>query len=182
MIHLRDIRPTDKEMIRNWRNLPGIARYMYTDHQITPEEHERWFLRIMDDPSCRYWIIVCDDVDVGLANIYDLDQRNRRCYWAFYIADPSTRGKGVGSFVEYSVLRYVFDELGLNKLCCEVLAFNEAVSNMHKSFGFEQEGFYREHIVKGEQPHDVVALAMLHSEWEVVKPGIEERLRKKGVL
>ena len=182
MIHLRDVQPEDKDKIREWRNLPEVARYMYTDHCITPEEHERWFQRIINDASCRYWIIVCDGIDVGLANIYNLDRRNQRCYWAFYVAAPNVRGKGVGSFVEYSVLHYVFDELGLNKLCCEVLDFNETVVNMHKSFGFQQEGLYREHIIKGGRPFDVVALAMLRKEWESQKPEIEERLRKKGVL
>ena len=107
---------------------------------------------------------------------------NQRCYWAFYVADPSARGKGVGSFVEYWILQHVFDELGLNKLCCEVLASNEAVTNMHKSFGFQQEGLYREHIIKGGQALDVVALAMLRQEWELVKPRVCERLREKGLI
>jgi UDP-4-amino-4,6-dideoxy-N-acetyl-beta-L-altrosamine N-acetyltransferase len=182
MVYLRDIQPEDKERILEWRNLPEVAQYMYTDHDITPEEHERWFQRILNDPSCRYWIIGCDGVDVGLANVYHLDRQNQRCYWAFYLADPIVRGKGVGSFVEYFVLHYVFDELGLNKLCCEVLAFNEAVTNMHKGFGFQQEGFYREHIIKQGQPYDVVALAMLRKEWESRKPEIVERLRQKGLL
>ncbi len=155
---------------------------MYTDHFITREEHEGWFGRILGDPSCRYWIIVCDEIDVGVVSLYDLDSRNQRCYWAFYVADPSARGKGVGSFVEYWILQHVFDELGLNKLCCEVLASNEAVTNMHKSFGFQQEGLYREHIIKGGQALDVVALAMLRQEWELVKPRVCERLREKGLI
>lgn len=182
MNSLRDVRPEDKQMLLEWRNLPEVAKYMYTDHIITQEEHDRWFETAMKDPSRRYWIIVCDGKDVGLVNIYGIDHQNRRCTWAFYIASPDVRGKGVGSFVEYSILRYVFDELKLNKLCCEVLAFNEAVVNMHKGFGFKQEGLYREHIIKGGQPHDVVALAMLHSEWKELKPDIENRLRQKGIL
>lgn len=182
MIALRDVRHGDREMIRNWRNSPDVAKHMYSDHHITPEEHGRWFVRIMNDATCRYWVIICDGVDVGLADIYDLDERNRRGYWAFYVANPSVRGKGVGSFVEYSVMRYAFDELGLNKLYCEVLAFNTQVVNMHKSFGFQQEGILREHIFKGGQPFDIVVLAILHKEWEVRRPQIEERLRTRGLL
>jgi len=168
-------------MVLRWRNLPEVAKYMYTDHVITPEEHEKWFQRILKDPTCRYWIIVCDGRDVGLANIYNLDRQNRRCYWAFYIVSPNVRGKGVGSFVECTILHHVFDELQLNKLCCEVLAFNETVTNMHKGFGFKQEGLFREHIVKGEQSMDIVCLAMVRQEWESVKPEIESRLRQKGI-
>lgn len=107
MIALRDVQPDDIERIRQWRNLPHVAQYMYTDHLITPEEHEKWFRRILQDPSCRYWIIVCDGQDVGVANIYNLEQSNQRCYWAFYVASPDVRGKGVGSF------RFGFKEEGL---------------------------------------------------------------------
>ena len=182
MIRLRELQPADKEKLRTWRNRPEVAMHMYADHCISAVEHEQWFRRIAADPARRYWIIVHDASDVGLVNIYDLDWQNQRAYWAFYIAEPGTRGKGVGSFVEYSILHYAFDDQGLNKLCCEVLASNEAVVNMHKSFGFRQEGLYREHIIKGGQPFDVVTLAMLRGEWEVRKLETETRLRKKGLL
>jgi UDP-4-amino-4,6-dideoxy-N-acetyl-beta-L-altrosamine N-acetyltransferase len=182
MIQMRDVRPEDKKRIRQWRNLPEVAKYMYTDHHITSSEHEKWFQRILDEPTCRYWIIVCDGKDVGLANISKLDRRNKRCDWAFYVADPSTRGRGVGSYVEYFVLCHVFNEIGLNKLCCEVLEFNELVTNLHMSFGFRQEGLLREHVFKGGLPHNVVALSMLRSEWKALQPRIEERLRAKGLL
>lgn len=182
MISLRDVQPEDKDMIRNWRNLPEVRKYMYTDHEISPEEHERWFQGIAGDPTRKYWIIVLDDEDVGLVNLYDIDPRNKRCYWAFYVASPSTRGRGVGSFVEYSTLHYVFDELRFNKLCCEVLTSNQPVIDMHRSFGFVQEGFYRRHICKGGRFVDVVALAMLTEEWAANRQGIEVRLRSKGLI
>lgn len=182
MVTLRDVLRTDKEMILKWRNLPEVARYMYSDHFVTEEEHSGWFERILNDNSKRYWIIVSDDKDVGLANVYGLDQQNQLCYWAFYLASPSVRGKGVGSFAEYFILCYVFDELHLRKLCCEVVEFNEAVTEMHKSFGFKQEGLFREHIKKGDQFINVVRLAILKREWEMVKPEIVGRLSKKGLL
>ena len=182
MIALRDIQEKDKEMIRQWRNLPEVGKYMYTDQYITPKQHTIWFQKMMASSRSRYWIIVCDGEDVGLANIYDLDEINRRCYWAFYIASPNVRGKGVGSFVEYSVMHYVFDELKLNKLCCEVFDFNEAVVNMHKRFGFQQEGLYREHIFKQGKYYNVVALAILRDEWMTRKPKLIERLQHKGLL
>lgn len=182
MTSLRDTRPDDMDKIREWRNLPKVADYMYTDHVITPEEHAVWFSRILKDPSYKYWIIVCDGEDVGLANLYAIDQLNRRCYWAFYVVSPNVRGKGVGSFVEYSVLNYVFDELKLEKLCCEVLAFNAGVVEMHRRFGFAQEGLFRKHIFKRGEFQDVVCLAILKEEWETLRPQQEQKLRTKGIL
>ncbi len=180
VISLRDIAPADKEMIRVWRNLPEIRKYMYTDHIITCEEHDAWFERIAVDPTCRYWIIACDKEDVGVANLYAIDNRNQRCYWAFYVVSPNVRGKGVGTFAEYLVLRYVFEELNLNKVCCEVLDFNRGVVRMHKSFGFVQEGVLRKHIAKNGAMHDVVCLAMLKEEWEALKPVLADKLQGYG--
>ena len=53
---------------------------------------------------------------------------------------------------------------------------------MHKSFGFQEEGLYRQHRLKNCQFVDVVALAMLRSEWDEKKPYIEKKLKTKGIL
>lgn len=170
-------------MIREWRNLPKVSDYMYTDHAIGPEEHAAWFARILQDPSCKYWIIVCDGEDVGLVNLYNINHTHRRCYLGFYVASPNVRGKGVWSCAEYQVLKYVFDELKLQKLCCEVLSFNRAVIEIHRRFfGFVEEGVFRKHIMKKGAWQDVVHLAILKDEWDALRPKIEQRLRNKGIL
>ena len=92
------------------------------------------------------------------------------------------RGKGIGSFAEFSVLRIVFDELQLQKLCGEVLASNLAVLNMHKKFGFVQEGLFRKHVLKGGDFADVVCISILREEWDAKKAEIELKLRVKGVI
>lgn len=177
-IGVRNVRPEDKEKIRGWRNRPSVAQSMYTDHLIAPAEHERWFKRILDDAAVQYWIITYNGEDVGLVNLYDINKRHQRCYWAFYVAQESFKGKGVGAFVEYFILEYVFRNLGLNKLCCEVLSSNLSVVQMHKSFGFKEEGCFRQHVVKGGKPTDIHCLAILREEWKLSRPSTEERLRK----
>tara|TARA_B100001113_G_scaffold313595_1_gene278723 strand:+ start:753 stop:1301 length:549 start_codon:yes stop_codon:yes gene_type:complete len=182
MVELRQIRTVDKERIRKWRNNPDISKYLYSDHYITADEHDKWFNRIINDKTSKYWIIVCDDEDVGLVHLYNIDERNLRCHWAFYISSINARGKGVGSFVEYSVLHYVFDELNLNKLCCEVLEFNEPVVKMHKKFGFKEEGLFYNHIIKNNKSQNVYCLAILRDEWNEMKPKIVERLKKANII
>jgi len=53
---------------------------------------------------------------------------------------------------------------------------------VHKSLGFREEGLYRQHRKKNGQFEDVVALAILKSEWDEKKPQIEKKLRSKGVI
>lgn len=179
---LRDIRPEDKALVLRWRNLPDVARYMYTDHLITAEEHERWFQAILNDHKARYWIITYDRKDVGLANLCGIDIQNRKAQWAFYLGEQTIRGKGVGGAVEYLILRYVFDELQLNRLGCEVLATNSAVIEMHKSFGFIEEAHFRQYVIKNGKAMDVVLLGLLREDWIQQKAEIETRLRRRGMI
>ena len=72
----------------------------------------------------------------------------------------------------------MFDELKLNKLKCEVFVFNEQVIKMHEKFGFRREAYFREHCLKNGTYIDVVGLAMLRSEWEVVKESNFKRIYK----
>jgi UDP-4-amino-4,6-dideoxy-N-acetyl-beta-L-altrosamine N-acetyltransferase len=172
-VKLRDLRAGDKDTILAWRNSPEVARYMYTQHRISQEEHDRWFAGIAGDPTRRYWIVVADGIDVGLVSLNDIDYDHRRCSWAFYLAHPSVRGKGVGSAVEETVLAYVFDTLEMNKLCCEVLDENARVVQLHERFGFVREGLLREHVILSDGPADVVVLGLLRREWRERGPATQ---------
>lgn len=164
-VALRRLRLDDITRVREWRNLPDVARYMYTDHRISEAEHARWFGDALDRPDRRYWVIELDGNPVGLANLVEISDRHRRASWAFYLADPAVRGRGVGSFTERFMLRYVFEELGLHKLCCEVLGSNDAVVAMHQKFGFVIDGTLRQHIWKEDHFEDVVALSITADEY-----------------
>jgi UDP-4-amino-4,6-dideoxy-N-acetyl-beta-L-altrosamine N-acetyltransferase len=179
-VALRPLRPEDRDRLLAWRNSPEVAAFMYTDHQITPAEHARWFAGIEGDERRAYWIIEMDAAPVGLANLYDIDRNNGRCAWAYYLADPAVRGRGVGGRVEYEVIEKVFGEFELTKLCCEVLASNAAVVRMHQKFGFKEEARLRRHVLKDGQPQDVIGLGLLAEEWSEARPRMRQTLEAAG--
>jgi len=179
-VKMRPPGPEDSARLLAWRNLPEIRRWMYTDHLISQAEHDRWFAAALADPARRYWIIELDGVPVGLANLADMSPAHRRTAWAYYLADPSVRGRGIGAYVEYFVIEHVFAELGLNKLCCEVLIENEAVWKMHEAFGFQREALFRQHIWKDGTASDVVGLGLLADDWAAIRPASRERLAARG--
>jgi UDP-4-amino-4,6-dideoxy-N-acetyl-beta-L-altrosamine N-acetyltransferase len=179
-VTLRDVTEGDRERLLAWRNSPDVAAYMYSDHVISREEHDRWFDGLAGDPGRRYWVIETNGRPVGLANLADISRAHGRCAWAYYLADPSVRGLGVGSYVEYWMLEYVFGDLGLRKLWCEVLASNEAVWKLHMRYGFRQEALFRAHVVKAGRTQDVVGLGILAEEWRERRGEMAERLLAKG--
>ena len=179
-VTLRDLTQADRECLYQWRNSPQVAAYMYSDHPISPDEHALWFDALAGDSRRRYWIIEADGLAVGLANLADIDRGHQRCAWAYYLADPSVRGLGVGSFVEFWVIDHVFNTLGLNKLWCEVLASNEAVWTLHLTYGFQREALYRQHVIKDGHFRDVIGLGLLASDWPSLRPAMKARLEAKG--
>ena len=157
------------EIVRKWRNTPEISKHMYTDHYITKKEHKNWFNKMRNDPTKKYWIINLNNKNVGLVSLFDIDRHNKRCYWAYYLADPSSRGIGLGRLIELNVYTYVFEKLGLNKLCCEVLAQNQLVVKIHQKYGSKIEGIFRMHIYKNKIFNDIVCMGILKEEWEDIR-------------
>lgn len=164
-IKLRDIKADDLEMIRCWRNSKEVSQYMYTEDFITPEQQNKWFERISKESNSHYWIIEYDAKPLGLVSITEISKVFDSCFWAFYLGESSVRGAGIGSKIEYNILKYVFEVLGLNKLRCEVLTTNPSVIAMHEKFGFRREAYYRDHVRKEDEHFDVVGLAILRREW-----------------
>jgi UDP-4-amino-4,6-dideoxy-N-acetyl-beta-L-altrosamine N-acetyltransferase len=182
MIEMRNLCLGDSETVRRWRNKPEVARYMYNQHEIGVEEHERWFRHMLTDSSVRYWMIVCDGEDVGVANLVNIDQEARSCSWAFYLGSDTVRGRGLGRVVEWFVLNYVFEQMKFAELHCEVLTTNQPVINLHKTFGFRLNPEKTKHVSTEGKTYDIVALLMARADWEQNHASNEERLRNKGLL
>jgi UDP-4-amino-4,6-dideoxy-N-acetyl-beta-L-altrosamine N-acetyltransferase len=177
-VSFRAVGDSDRDRLLAWRNSPEVAAYMYSDHVITAEEHGRWFDGLGGDASRAYWIIEMDDAPVGLVNLYDIAPTE--CAWAYYLADPTTRGHGVGAYVELRMLDHVFGDLGLGKLWCEVLEENEAVWKLHQSFGFEVVERLVGRALKGGVARDALRLMLTAERWEGARAGCAERLASRG--
>jgi UDP-4-amino-4,6-dideoxy-N-acetyl-beta-L-altrosamine N-acetyltransferase len=172
-VRLRKLGIQDLEMVMNWRMLPEITQFMYTNPKITMEDQLQWFARISESDKEKYWIIELDgEVPVGLLSINQIDYVNKQCSWAYYIADLRARGKGLGTLLECNVYDFVFG-LGLNKLWCEVFTFNDKVIRIHEKFGSKIEGTFKDHINKNGEFYDVVRMAIRKDEWALIKDQYE---------
>jgi UDP-4-amino-4,6-dideoxy-N-acetyl-beta-L-altrosamine N-acetyltransferase len=177
MLRLRPLEAGDCDMVRDWRNRPHVAAMMYTDHQIAPGEHARWFAATLIDPGKRYFIIEIDGAPGGLAGFTEIDHKEASASWAFYLADEQTRGRGLGAETEFLMLEHAFGALALETLRCEVLALNPAVTALHESFGFSRAGGRT--ITKNGAPLDVVMLAISAADWRRRRASAQARLEAK---
>lgn len=152
------------EQLRVIRNIPEIRDNMYTNHEITTDEHVKWAAKQKNSKTEKFYAVIYDEVLSGGASVNKIDNSNKRAEWAFYL-NPGMQGKGLGAALEYKMIDLCFTKLGLNKLDCEVLEFNEAVISMHKRFGFSEEGCRRERVIRNGKSIDSILLGITKKEW-----------------
>ena len=89
---VRPMNASDLSMVLRWRNHVDIRKYMYTQHEISVEEHASWFKRTSDDDSKHCLIFEWLGKAVGFASLY-LHDDSLSADWGFYI-DPLVQQKG----------------------------------------------------------------------------------------
>jgi len=151
---------------------------MYTDHMIGLDEHLAWVDRLEKDTKQIVFVVFLNNKVTGVVSINALDRLHKKSDWAFYL-DDNARG-GLGAALEYALLSYAFDTLGLEKLNCEVIETNPAVVKMHLKFGFVKEGFRRSNIIKNDARIGVHFLGLTKEDWAVKRK--ELRLTYKSIF
>ena len=166
-----------QESLRHLRNHPAIRSAMYTDHIISQEEHARWIAGLPgDDRRLVFVVLATEDEVLGLVSVTAIDRLHGTADWAFYLA-PEARG-GLGAALEFHLLEFVFGELGLEKLNCEVLESNPAVVRMHARFIFKEEGFRRSNAVKDGVRIGVHFLGLTREDWIEGRDAVQERIQE----
>lgn len=147
------------------RNIDVIRSNMYSDHVIDVMEHRSWLEKLKLDKNNIVFAVIEDGAPKGVLSINNINAKHATADWAFYLS-PSTQGRGIGAALEYTALEYVFNDLNLQKLNCQVLDFNVSVIQMHEKFGFQREGVLRSQIKKTDERVDVVLLGITKDEWQ----------------
>lgn len=181
MISLEPISESHRRLMLDWRNLPEISRWMYTDHRITSAEHDAWFERVLASPTHHYWAVSWRSEPVGVVHLI-CEPGGHRTEWGIYVAAPEARGTGAAVGAAFLSLDYAFRHIGVDRVTCEALSDNARALAVYQRIGFRREGYLRAHVARGNEVLDVVCLGLLAKEWETMRPGLLGSLVNRGVL
>lgn len=154
------------EIIREWRNSPHVQKNFPFNKDINKEEHKRWINKIIFSNSTQYFII--NDLNnnkVGVIYCVDIDNKNKRMEFGFYMADSKYFGSGFSIDAENTILNWAFNKLKLNKVYCESLSHNKNALAIHKKFGFIQDGILRDHFYRDNEYFDLIIMSCLKDEY-----------------
>lgn len=159
---VRPMKRPDLEMVLRWRNDESVRRYMYTQHEITFEEHASWFARASVAPGRHLLIFEHDGVPLGFISFHQSGEGGI-ADWGFYIAPEAP--KGTGSKLGTTALDYAFSSIKLHKICGQALGFNSGSIRFHEKLGFTREGVLRQQHFDGKTYQDIICFGLMHDEW-----------------
>ena len=174
----RKLEQGDLAVILEWRNAPKVRAAMFTTHVISPEEHQRWFERISKDPTAEHLLFLANGAPAGVFNITHIDREAGTCCWAFYASERAPRG--VGAAMEITALDHMSVAWKMRKISCDVLSTNAPVLKLHRRFGFQEEGVFRQQCFREGRWVDVHRLALFTEAWPAHRERIM-RLMREGV-
>ena len=181
IVELVRISLADKASLREWRNDPAVSKWMYTNHEISEEEHNVWFDAMLADASKLYWKIVADGVAVGAVFLTGVSIQGKSCEWGMYLADVNTRGKGVAQAACALSFRHAFNELAVDAVKCEAVAQNENAIGLYESVGYVRTGIHTDAVKRGNEMLSVVTLELTRDSWTMSESNVLQKLSEKGV-
>jgi len=171
---LRPVEISDSEIIRQWRMSSHVAINFPSSFSVDSEQQVDWVNSILNNESVEYYIISENNQHklVGLIFLQDIDRKNLNAEFGYYIGDLDYHGTGVAIDAEMLLLDHAFNSMGMHKIYCESLEYNNNVLSLHKQFGFIQEGVRREHINKDGVWTSLVIMGVLKSEYTAAREKI----------
>lgn len=88
-----------------------------------------------------------------------------------YLLERSEWRKGYGFEVAQRMVRYGFDDLGLNRIHASCVSINGASDRILRKLGMQPEGLFRQHSVRFGQTYDIQHFGLLRREF--LAPGTD---------
>ena len=103
---------------------------------------------------------------IGGCGINNIDRRNSYAEVGIFIGDENFLGKGYGTDAMKILIKFIFEEVNVNKVKLGVYSFNERAKRSYEKCGLKIEGVLREEIYRGGKYYDVISMGILRREYE----------------
>lgn len=143
-VRLRAIESQDLELLHKWSNDPEICQMLGGWHfPSSTKDQQEWFQRLTSNSLHQRFAVITPDLGlIGMANIVEINWKDRNAFHGMLLGDIDMRGKGYGVDTIMAIMRYAFEELGLERLDGSMIEYNEASLAVYtKKCGWKIEGY-----------------------------------------
>jgi RimJ/RimL family protein N-acetyltransferase len=169
-VRLRAIERADLDTLYLWWNDPDLWTLIGAKKRLTSQDELlNWYEGELDkhDVALGRTLAIDDDEGhlVGTVWYGSYDAGDRQTTVGLYLGSEASRGQGLGTDALGTLIRYLFEELGLHKTRLFVEVDNAAAIAAYRKLGFVDEGRFREHRFYAGRWHDFLAMGLLAREF-----------------
>ena len=165
---LRAIEKADLELLHKWSNDPEINYMLGGWHfPSSMQDQEKWFASLSLGSNNQRFAIDAPDLGlIGMANLVDINWKDRNAFHGMLLGNKDTRGKGYGIDTVMAINRFAFEELGLMRMNTTIIASNEPSIGVYtKKCGWVIEGIKKNHYFRKNQWWDEVVAGITREDY-----------------
>ncbi|GAB6169465.1 GNAT family protein [Clostridium carnis] len=134
-----------------------------TPFPITKWKESEW-IKSRDASSDLTYDFAIEDLEtgkyIGGCSINNTNIKNRNCTIGIMIGDKAYWGKGYGTDALKVLIKFIFEEVNMEKIKLNVFSFNKRAIACYKKIGFIEEGILKKEIYRNGKYHDEIVMAL----------------------
>lgn len=168
LVVLRAVEAQDLETLHEWANDPEIWPMLGGWHFPSNMDYMvRWHESLKNDKLNQRLVIDVPEVGVvGTANLVDIDWKNRNAFHGVMLGNSEVRRRGYAKDAVMAIMRYAFEELGMQRLDTTIIEYNEPSLRLYiDKCGWQEEGRQRNWYFRKNRYWDRIMLGLTRDQY-----------------
>jgi [ribosomal protein S5]-alanine N-acetyltransferase len=163
-VTLRALSVEDAPAVHAYASDPEVARFTLWPPHISIDS-SREFLTALSSPTVVSWAIVLNEEQsvVGMVFLHSLNRWHKNAEIAFNVARSQWK-KGIATEAVKAVIRFAFEEIGLNRVEATCMLGNIGSQRVLEKIGMSKEGTMRRSHFRYDGFHDMELFSILRRE------------------
>lgn len=167
LVTLRAVEVEDLELLNKWSNSPELWKNLAGWHFPYSKMNTQNWIQGNNNNDTKDQIFAINTKEhgiIGTASLHKIDWKNRNAFHGMMLGDKETRGKGYAQDAVMAIMRFAFEELGLQRLDGCMIAYNKrSIKFYTEKCGWEIEGIKKDWFYKNGAFHDQVVVGITRS-------------------
>lgn len=169
LVRLREYRREDLAMAKDYVNDSEVRQYTEPNvpYLYTMANEEKWYEALSARSDIYSFAI--EDIKtgdyIGGCGVNEVDWKNSKVVVGIFIGNKAYRDRGYGTDAMKTLVRFIFEQMNVNKIKLEVYSFNARAIKCYEKAGFKKEAVLKEELFRNGQYHDVIEMSIFKKDY-----------------
>ena len=167
-IQLKKITKSDLKLLIEWRNSNKIFLYNTQYFLLNLKMQMEWFNSLQNDSSRKMFMILHENVKIGICGLIDIDYKNKNANIAIIIGKTQLHTKGLGTMALSNLLNYGFKQIGLHRIGADVIEYNKTSIRLFEKSKFKIDAIQRDVIWRNNRWWNMYSMSILKDDFNEI--------------